>query len=200
MNTRELDVTGSPRLVTLRLESLMRDPSGISHAYGRRRAFADEHMPVPTGPGPRRSTQSIYNTRLSEVLTSHHGSTGLPPGTAGEPKRHAEEVQGERVSECVDGISEANEYSRNEDASATTSSGRASLEPERRSNVSTGKGRLVVRKPEVGESGISEDDSEPELEDEEYEQTSVEWWTGKRSFFLRSLCAQRVIPCERYAL
>ena len=36
-----------------------------------RRAFADEHMPVPTGPGPRRSTQSIYNTRLSEVLTSH---------------------------------------------------------------------------------------------------------------------------------
>ena len=66
-----LDVTGSPRLVTLRLESLMRDPSGISHAYGQRRAFADEHMPVPTGPGPRRSTQSIYNTRLSEVLTSH---------------------------------------------------------------------------------------------------------------------------------
>ena len=66
-----LDVTGSPRLVTLRLESLMRDPSGISHAYGQRRAFADEHMPVPTGPGPRRSTQSIYNTRLSEVHTTH---------------------------------------------------------------------------------------------------------------------------------
>ena len=98
------------------------------------------------------------------------------------------------------GISEANEISRKKDASATTSSGRASLEPERRSNVSTGKGRLVVLKPEVGESGISEDDSEPELEDEEYEQTSVEWWTGKRSFFSRSLCAQRVIPCERYAL
>ena len=177
-----LDVTGSPRLVTLRLESLMRDPSGISHAYGRRRAFADEHMPVPTGPGPRRSTQSIYNTRLSEVHTSHHGSTGLPPGTAGEPKRHAEEVQGERVSECVDGISEANENSRNEDASATTSSGRASLEPERRPKASTGKERPVVRRPEVSESSISDVDSGAEVEDEDDEQTSEDEYGTDQGF------------------
>ena len=160
----------------------MRDPSGISHAYGRRRAFADEHMPVPTGPGPRRSTQSIYNTRLSEVLTSHHGSTGLPPGTAGEPKRHAEEVQGERVSECVDGISEANENSRNEDASATTSSGRASLEPERRPKASTGKERPVVRRPEVSESSISDVDSGAEVEDEDDDQTSEDEYGTDQGF------------------
>ena len=26
------------------------------------------------------------------------------------------------------------------------------------------------------------------------------WWTGQRSFLLRTLCAQRVIPCGSYAL
>ena len=39
-----------------------------------------------------------------------------------------------------------------------------------------------MRKPEVGESGISEDDSEPELEDEEYEQTSDEEYGTDQGF------------------
>ena len=30
---------------------------------------ADEHMPVPTGPGPRPSAQSRYYTRESEACT-----------------------------------------------------------------------------------------------------------------------------------
>jgi hypothetical protein len=62
-------------------------------------------------------------------------------------------------------ISKPSKISRNKDASTTTPGGRASLEPERRSNASTGKGKLVMREPEVGESGISDDESVPEFDD-----------------------------------
>ena len=72
-----LDVTGSPGLVTLvpfmglvhvcgiplgsRMHTVGEEPSQTSTCQSR----------VPTGPGPRHSTQSIYNTRLSEVHTTH---------------------------------------------------------------------------------------------------------------------------------
>jgi hypothetical protein len=122
-----LDVTGSPRLVTLRLESPCAgspvshwDPACIRPTKSlRSRAHA-----CPTGPGPHHSALSRYYTRQSEVYASHHGSTGLPPGTAGEPNRHAEEVQGERLTECVDGMSKLSKISRNKwNASATTPGG-----------------------------------------------------------------------------
>ena len=39
-----------------------------------------------------------------------------------------------------------------------------------------------MRKPEVGESGISEDDSEPEFEEDENEQTSDEEYGTDQGF------------------
>ena len=101
-----LDVTGSPRLVTLRPRGRPRGwPRGRGIPLGSRsvverlstqraRAY---HGRQRVHQRPR--TLSRYNTRLSERYSTHHGSTGFPPGTAGEPSRYAGEEQGERDSE-----------------------------------------------------------------------------------------------------
>ena len=74
------------------ISSLLWDPACIRPTKSLR---SRAHASPDRGPGLAvartivRSLDTIVYTRQSEVYSSHNGSTGLPPGTAGEPNQHA---------------------------------------------------------------------------------------------------------------
>ena len=124
-------------------------PCGIqSPRDWRDPACTEKHRPggpsmsEARGALPHPRTLSRYHTRLSERDTTHHGSTGFPPGTAGEPSRYAGEEQGERDSECVKPTSDPSGTSRIEEMNDATLGGKPSFERGRPSNESKGKPKI----------------------------------------------------------
>ena len=104
----------------------------------------------------RPRTPSRYHTRLSKRYTTHHGSTGFPPGTTGEPSRYAGEEQGERDSESVKATSDPVGTSRIEEANGTTPFEKETFEQGHPSNRSKGKSNIETEYREHVNSGFSE--------------------------------------------
>ena len=132
-------------------------PSGASMSEGHRAL-------------PRPRTPSRYHTRLSKRYTTHHGSTGFPPGTTGEPSRYAGEEQGERDSESVKATSDPVGTSRIEEANGTTPFEKETFEQGHPSNRSKGKSNIETEDREHVNSGFSE--YEWETERQHYNESS----------------------------
>ena len=118
----------------------------------------------------RPRTPSRYHTRLSKRYTTHHGSTGFPPGTTGEPSRYAGEEQGERDSESVKATSDPVGTSRIEEANGTTPFEKETFEQGHPSNRSKGKSNIETEYREHVNSGFSE--YEWETERQHYNESS----------------------------
>ena len=104
------------------------------------------------------------------------------PGTSGEPNRHAEEVQGERSTECVDAVPKPRKFQGTrmpqchhvclvkQGVTRAGSQGRAFVECV---YEGTRQGKLVMQYRDDGNSSISEYEfDEQQFEEEDYDPLS----------------------------